>query len=39
VDPQIIGGMIMIAGDQIIDGSIRNQLAELRKGLLEARVN
>jgi F0F1-type ATP synthase delta subunit len=29
----------MIAGGQIIDGSIRSQLAELRQELLEARVN
>jgi F-type H+-transporting ATPase subunit delta len=39
VDPRIIGGVIMIADGQIIDGSIRNQLAELRRELLEARVN
>ena len=39
VDPRIIGGVIMIADGQIIDGSIRNQLAELRQDLLEARVN
>lgn len=39
VDPRIIGGMIMIADGQIIDGSIRNQLSELRQALLEARVN
>jgi F-type H+-transporting ATPase subunit delta len=38
VDPAIIGGMILFAGDQVIDGSIRNRLAELRKGLLEIRV-
>jgi len=29
----------MIAGGQIIDGSIRSQLAELQQNLLEARVN
>ena len=39
VDHRIIGGMIMVAGDKIIDGSIRNRLAELRTQLLEARVN
>jgi F-type H+-transporting ATPase subunit delta len=39
IDPAIIGGMIVIAGDQIIDGSIRSQLADLRQDLLEARVN
>jgi F-type H+-transporting ATPase subunit delta len=39
IDPHIIGGMIMIAGGQIMDGSIRSHLAELRQDLLEARVN
>jgi len=39
IDPAIIGGMVVIAGGQIIDGSIRNRLTELRQGLLEARVN
>jgi F-type H+-transporting ATPase subunit delta len=39
VDPSIIAGMIMIADGQIIDGSVRSQLGELRQGLLEARVN
>jgi F-type H+-transporting ATPase subunit delta len=39
IDPAVIGGMIVIAGDQIIDGSIRSQLADLRQDLLEARVN
>lgn len=39
IDPAIIGGVIMFAGDQIIDGSIRNRLSELRQGLLETRVN
>ena len=39
VDPNIIGGMIMIADGQIIDGSIRSQLSELQQDLLEARVN
>ena len=39
IDPTIIAGMVLIAGGQIIDGSIRSQLAELRQELLEARVN
>ena len=39
IDPAIIGGMIVIAGDQIIDGSIRSQLSDLRQELLGARVN
>jgi F-type H+-transporting ATPase subunit delta len=39
VEPGIIAGMILFVDDQIIDGSIRNQLAELRGGLLETRVH
>lgn len=39
VDPGIIGGMIMIASDRIIDGSVRSQLGELRKALLETRAH
>jgi ATP synthase F1 delta subunit len=38
VDPGVIGGVIMIAGDRIIDGSIRNHLSEMRQELLELRV-
>ncbi len=38
VDPGVIGGVIMIAGDQIIDGSIRNHLTEMRQELLALRV-
>jgi F-type H+-transporting ATPase subunit delta len=39
VDPAIIGGMIVFAGDRIMDGSIRSRLFELRKELLETRVS
>jgi F-type H+-transporting ATPase subunit delta len=39
VDPGIIGGMIVLAGDRIIDGSIRSQLGELRRELLQTRVH
>lgn len=38
VDPGVIGGVIMIVGDKIIDGSIRNHLAQMRQELLELRV-
>lgn len=38
VDPGVIGGAIMIAGGQIIDGSIRNRLGEMRRELLALRV-
>ncbi|HEX5132445.1 MAG TPA: ATP synthase F1 subunit delta [Candidatus Krumholzibacteria bacterium] len=39
VDPGVIGGAIMIAGDRIIDGSIRNRLGEMRRELLALRVH
>jgi F-type H+-transporting ATPase subunit delta len=39
VDPDIIGGVVMIAGDQIIDGSIRNGLGEMRRELQALRVH
>jgi F-type H+-transporting ATPase subunit delta len=36
IDPSIRGGAIAIHGDQVLDGSVRSQLAELRKQLMEA---
>ncbi len=39
MDPEIIGGMILIIEDKIIDGSIRHQLATLRKDLSELKVH
>jgi len=33
VDPAIIGGIVIRVGDKLIDGSIRNKLAALRKEL------
>ena len=39
VDPGVIGGMILVLNDQIIDGSIRHQLEELRRSLGSARVH
>ncbi len=37
VDPQIIGGLVLRVRDQLIDGSVRAQLAAMRQRLLEAR--
>ncbi|MEW6142489.1 MAG: F0F1 ATP synthase subunit delta [Chloroflexota bacterium] len=34
VDPGIIGGMVARAGDQLIDGSIRSKLANLKRSLI-----
>jgi F-type H+-transporting ATPase subunit delta len=37
VDPQIIGGLVLRVQDQLIDGSVRAQLAAMRRKLLDAR--
>ena len=37
VDPSIIGGLILRVQDQLIDGSVRAQLAAMRQRLLAAR--
>ncbi|MEM1243528.1 MAG: F0F1 ATP synthase subunit delta [Pseudomonadota bacterium] len=34
VDPKLIGGMLIKAGDLVIDGSVRSQLAKLQQELL-----
>jgi F-type H+-transporting ATPase subunit delta len=39
IDPDIIGGMIVIVGDNIIDGSIRYKLEQMKKSLSEVRVH
>ena len=39
VDPEIIGGVVVRIGDQLIDGSIRTRLQELRRGLMESGVS
>jgi F-type H+-transporting ATPase subunit delta len=39
VDPDIIGGMIIIVGDDIIDGSIRHKLEQMRRSLSEVKVH
>lgn len=38
VDPDILGGMILVVDDEVLDGSVRNQLERLRRRLLGARV-
>lgn len=37
VDPEIIGGIVARVGDQLIDGSVINQLRRLRERLVTAR--
>ncbi|MCP4567370.1 MAG: ATP synthase F1 subunit delta [FCB group bacterium] len=38
LDPAIMGGMIVILGDQIIDGSVRNKLSLLKDDLMKLKV-
>lgn len=34
-DPRLIGGMVVRAGDRVLDGSVRRRLLNLRRSLLE----
>jgi F-type H+-transporting ATPase subunit delta len=38
VNPELLGGMVMRVGDEILDGSVRTQAAGLRRRLMEARM-
>jgi F-type H+-transporting ATPase subunit delta len=33
VDPTVVGGLVARVGDQVIDGSVRHRLAQLRESL------
>lgn len=33
VDPTVVGGLVAQVGDQVIDGSVRHRLAQLRESL------
>jgi F-type H+-transporting ATPase subunit delta len=37
IDPDIIGGIIIRIGDQVIDGSVRNKLEKMRTRLMSGR--
>ncbi len=39
VNPDIIGGMILVVEDEIIDGSIRHKLDQMKKSLCEVKVH
>ena len=39
VDPALIGGVIVQAGDDVYDGSIRNHLEKLRHRLMEGKTH
>lgn len=36
VDPDVIGGLVVKVGDQIVDGTVRTQLSRFREGLRSA---
>lgn len=38
VDPSLIGGMIIRIGDRVVDSSIRQKLAEIKKDLLQIQL-
>ena len=38
VDPELLGGMVLQVGDQILDGSVRSQAAGLRRRLMDAYI-
>lgn len=38
IDPEIIGGLIIKVGNNVIDGSIKNQINKIRESLLKAQV-
>ena len=39
VNPDIIGGLVVRIGDQLIDGSIRTSLENMKKGLVSAQIS
>jgi F-type H+-transporting ATPase subunit delta len=39
VDPSLIGGLVVQVGDDVYDGSVRNQIAQLRRSLLEGKTH
>lgn len=38
IDPSIMGGLIIYAGDKIIDGSVKNKLSKLKNSLKDIRL-
>jgi F-type H+-transporting ATPase subunit delta len=38
VNSKMLGGMVIILGDQIIDGSVRNKLSQLKEELMKLKV-
>ncbi|HEU0016535.1 MAG TPA: ATP synthase F1 subunit delta [Longimicrobium sp.] len=38
VDPELLGGMVLRLGDEILDGSVRSRAAGLRRRLMESQL-
>ena len=38
VDAKVLGGVVVVVGDQIVDGSVRHKLDEMREQLLAAEI-
>lgn len=38
IDPDLIGGVVVRIGDQVVDGSLRRRMSDLRRRLLAARL-
>ena len=38
VDPELLGGMVLRLGDEILDGSVRSSAAQLRRRLMDTTV-
>ncbi len=38
VDPELLGGVVVRVGDQILDGSVRSQATRMRRRLLEVEI-
>jgi F0F1-type ATP synthase delta subunit len=38
VDPELLGGMVVRVGDEILDGSVRSSAARLRRAMMAAQL-
>lgn len=38
IDPQLVGGVVLVLGNQVMDWSVRDRLLSLKESLLEVRV-
>jgi F-type H+-transporting ATPase subunit delta len=38
VDPELLGGIVVRVGDQVLDGSLRNRIGGLRRRMMSARL-